>query len=120
MTDGFFSSNILMSQDITIEGNTFLNRTLFKNLEDSNQFSLAYPYIFIIQQIKINGNYFSSDIPAVLNFNGFSNLKSNVLKISEVYLNSLNNLDISYSPSMFSVGSASAFYANRFQISNTV
>jgi len=59
-------------------------------------------------------------MPAVLNFNGFSNLKSNVLKISEVYLTSSNNLDISYSPSMFSVGSATAFYANRFKISNTV
>jgi len=65
-------------------------------------------------------NYFSSDMPAVLNFNGFSNLKTNNLKISEVYLNSENNLDISYSPSMFSVKYATSFYANRFKISNTM
>lgn len=114
MTEGFFSSNILMCKAIEIEGNSFSSRSLFRNEEDSNQFSLAYPFIFILQQLTINANYFSSDMPALLNFNGFSNLKSNVLKITEVYLSSSNNLDISYSPSMFSIGSATAFYANRF------
>ena len=59
-------------------------------------------------------------MPAIMNFNGFSNLKSNNFKISEVYSTSSNNLDVKFAPVMFSIGSATTFYANRFKIINTV
>jgi hypothetical protein len=59
-------------------------------------------------------------MPAIMNFKGFSNLKSNAFKISELYSTSSNNLDVSFAPVMFHIESATPFYANRFRITNTV